>query len=160
MFIEKQPKYTIEYAVWLSSHWKPFSVGITMLKPWYSNVILSWTCCMDGNQNFIYSFLNRRSLTAIDRLLRSDSTRLSRGVSSRKLISTSRSMIASHRRTNLCKLREITQPDAFIIYLLTLSWMYSPRKAAKFRSDHSTSTWKSWLDQSPVSRKYRGGLVS
>lgn len=28
---------------------------------------------------------------------------------------------------------------AFIIYLLTLSWIYSPRKATKFLSDHSIS---------------------
>lgn len=42
---------------------------------------------------------------------------------------------------------------AFIIYLLTLSWICLPRKATKNRSDHSISTWKSWLDQSPVSRR-------
>ena len=66
---------------------------------------------MDGNQNFTYSFLNRRSLIATDCLLRSDFARLSHGVSSRKLLPTSRCMIASQRRANLCKLREITQPD-------------------------------------------------
>lgn len=40
-------------------------------------------------------------------------------------------------------------PITFIIYLLTLSWIYwSPRKATKFRSDNSTSTW----NMLPVSR--------
>ena len=78
---------------------------------------------MYGNQNFTYSFLNRRSLTAIDRILRGDFTRLSRVVSLRKFyILTSRCMIASHRRTNLCKLREIiTQPDCIHNLFITLS---------------------------------------
>lgn len=91
-------------------HWvriEPLAVCTTMLKPWYSNVLSSWTCCMDGNQNFIYSFLNRRRLIANW----SPSSKWPRGVSSRKLIPTSRCMIASHSRANLCKLRGITRPD-------------------------------------------------
>lgn len=111
MFIEKQLKYTIEYAIWLSSHWTSRCLYHDAQALYSDALILSWTCCMDGNQNFIYSFLNRRSMTATGRLLRSDSARLSRVVSSRKLIPTSRCMIASYGRANLCKLRGITRPD-------------------------------------------------
>ena len=112
---------------------EPLAVCTAMLKPWYSNVLLSWTCCMDGNQNFIFSFLNGSSLTTTDRLLRSDSALLSRGVSSRKLIPTSRCMIASYSRAILCKLRGITQPDCihnlFINSVLNLLTAESDEKS-------------------------------